>query len=921
MPLIRIGFSVSKKAIFKRAALIYLPVIALLSIVILLGIRLDGQSRIERIGIRENSRVQIARELIAQDFSEADSDLHVIASLTSLRHYLDSSNPARRDELAKVFVLLSKEKYHYDQVRLLNASGMEIIRVNYNDGQPAVVPREQLQDKSDRYYFRESIKLGQGKTYVSPLDLNIEQGQLEIPYKPMIRFGMPVFDSAGRKQGVIVLNYLGEKLLQDFRGSMQGGDPRNGMLLNREGYWLSSAKAEDEWGFMLGRNERTFGHDFPEQWRTISSSDAGTLLTDQGLFVYDTANPLLTGKRAPISSNMPRTSGQQESNGQEYYWKVVSFVPHEDLTGAAFYNQAGGKILLAMVYLLLALAAWIIAVVTLSRKQVRADLLDALAKAKRFGEAMNNVPAYVYIKSKQHQYVYGNRQVLELFQCSEEELPDSDDSEFFPPEAVARLREVDDRVLERGETTREEIDVAPGTPNHRVYWEVKHPIYDDNGEIWGLSGISTDITERKQAEQILALHAELVQQMAEGMVLIGAGNGVIEFVNPAFERMFGYAPGELDGKQVAILNAPSDKTPEETAGAIMEALRQAGVWNGEIENVRKDGTRFWCLAGVSTFVHPKYGEVWLSIHQDITERKRIEDALRRSSEEIEDLYNHAPCGYHSLDEHGLIVRMNHSELEWLGYSREEVVGKLHFSDLLIPHSQQTFRENFPRFLKLGYVHDLEFEVRRKDGTVLPVLLSATAVRDADGRLIMSRSTIFDLTERKKLERELERQARIDMLTGLNNRRHFFELAEHELARARRHDEPLTVLMLDVDHFKRVNDTYGHHVGDMVLRKMSEVCTQTLRENDILGRMGGEEFAILFPETGRSQALETAERLRLAVANTDVQIAPGKSVRFTVSIGVAFFSAADVNVDAILKRADAVLYEAKNTGRNRVCSEA
>lgn len=86
-------------------------------------------------------------------------------------------------------------------------------------------------------------------------------------------------------------------------------------------------------------------------------------------------------------------------------------------------------------------------------------------------------------------------------------------------------------------------------------------------------------------------------------------------------------------------------------------------------------------------------------------------------------------------------------------------------------------------------------------------------------------------------------------------------------------------------------------------------------------MGGEEFAILFPETGRSQALETAERLRLAVANTDVQIAPGKSVHFTVSIGVAFFSAADVNVDAILKRADAVLYEAKNTGRNRVCSEA
>lgn len=798
MPLIRPGFSVSKKALFKRAALIYLPVIVLLSIVILLSIRQDGQGRIERAEMRENSRVQIALERVAQDFSEADSDLHVIASLTSLRHYLDSGNPAWRDELARVFVVLSKEKRHYDQVRLLNASGMEIIRVNYNDGQPAIAPREQLQNKSDRYYFRESIKLGQGKTYVSPLDLNIEQGQLEIPYKPIIRFGMPVFDRAGRKQGAIVLNYLGGKLLRDFRGAMQGSDLRNGMLLNREGYWLSSRKADDEWGFMLSRNERTFGHDFPEQWRTISSSDAGTLLTAQGLFVYDTVYPLLTGKRASISSSMPRTSGQQESNGREYYWKIVSFVPHEVLTGAALYNQTGGRIILAMVYLLLALAAWIIALVTLYRKQARAEL--AASKA-RYDELVRSIPVGVY-----------------LF--------------------------------------RFHTDGSMG-------FEYVSPVFCQ------ILGLDEDVVLRDAGTAFAAAHPE------DRDSLIRLNREAVTSLQPFF-------------------------------------------WEGRF--IVRGETR-WILIESDSAPQDGDGSLWSGVVSDITERKRIEEALRRSSEEIEDLYDHAPCGYHSLDEHGMIVRMNHTELEWLGYSREEVVSKMHFPDLLTPDSQQTFRESFPRFLKLGYEYDLEFELKRKDGSVLPILLGATAVRDADGRLTMSRSTLFDLTERKKLERELERQARIDMLTGLNNRRHFFELAEHELARARRHDQPLAVLMLDVDHFKRVNDTYGHHVGDMVLRKMSEVCIQTLRENDILGRMGGEEFAILFPETGRLQALETAERLRQAVANTEVQITQGKSVHFAVSIGVAFFAAADVNVDAILKRADAALYEAKNTGRNRVCSEA
>ncbi len=147
---------------------------------------------------------------------------------------------------------------------------------------------------------------------------------------------------------------------------------------------------------------------------------------------------------------------------------------------------------------------------------------------------------------------------------------------------------------------------------------------------------------------------------------------------------------------------------------------------------------------------------------ELTERKRAEEALRRSAEEIRDLYNHAPCGYHSLNKDGLFTRVNDTELQWLGYTREEVVGKMKFTDFLADGNLKTFENSFPRLKTEGSVHDIEVEMTRRDGTTLPVLLSATALRDSEGNYVMSRSTMFDMTERKQAEkvlRESEKQLR------------------------------------------------------------------------------------------------------------------------------------------------------------------
>jgi diguanylate cyclase (GGDEF)-like protein len=169
----------------------------------------------------------------------------------------------------------------------------------------------------------------------------------------------------------------------------------------------------------------------------------------------------------------------------------------------------------------------------------------------------------------------------------------------------------------------------------------------------------------------------------------------------------------------------------------------------------------------------------------------------------------------------------------------------------------------------------------------------------------------------ELQRELEREAHTDLLTGCVSRRHFLDVTRLELARSRRHDEEVSLLMLDLDHFKAINDLHGHLVGDLVLQKLVQVCTAALRSEDTMGRLGGEEFAILLPETGREKAMEVAARLCAGIAMAEVHLDGEPAIRFTASIGVATLTADDFSVSAMLDRADHALYEAKRAGRNRV----
>ncbi|MCX7207677.1 MAG: diguanylate cyclase [Proteobacteria bacterium] len=211
-------------------------------------------------------------------------------------------------------------------------------------------------------------------------------------------------------------------------------------------------------------------------------------------------------------------------------------------------------------------------------------------------------------------------------------------------------------------------------------------------------------------------------------------------------------------------------------------------------------------------------------------------------------------------------------------------------------------------------HNIEVVLQRKNGQPFWGSLSMSISETSQSTTLMI--GISDITIKKQLETDLQHRATIDSLSGLFNRAYFTEQANHEIARAKRNQQPLLVIMLDIDHFKRINDNWGHDIGDKAIQSLAELCRSTLRDIDIIGRIGGEEFAILLPETDLEKGFPVAERLRQRIEAQRIVLPNQQTLQFTASIGVSTLCADDQKIDQILKRADLALYQAKNEGRNQ-----
>lgn len=265
----------------------------------------------------------------------------------------------------------------------------------------------------------------------------------------------------------------------------------------------------------------------------------------------------------------------------------------------------------------------------------------------------------------------------------------------------------------------------------------------------------TDIKDTKKLEQELLLSSEIIKNMADGVYLVRISDGIIVYTNPKFEQMFGYNMGEMLGEHVAIVNAPTDKNPKETAKEIMEIVEKTGEWHGEVNNIKKDGTPFWCYANVSVFDHPEYGKVLIAVHNDITERKKVEGKYQMLVEKMSD-------GLGIIDPDGRITFVNAAFCNMWGYEEKEIVGHL-TTDFLDDENKAIFLAQV-ELRKKGIAESYEITWSVNKGKVT-TLMNPTVIYDSSGKMTGAFALLTDITGRKKDEESSTRLALMAEITS------------------------------------------------------------------------------------------------------------------------------------------------------------
>ncbi|MHB8880485.1 MAG: sensor domain-containing diguanylate cyclase [Thermodesulfovibrionales bacterium] len=451
------------------------------------------------------------------------------------------------------------------------------------------------------------------------------------------------------------------------------------------------------------------------------------------------------------------------------------------------------------------------------------------------------------------------------------------------------------------------------TGGRKIHSEVSiSPIRDESGRVVKVIHVSRNITARIAAETEMRKLSTAVDKAAD-MIVMTDTRGIIEYVNPAFEAVTGYTREEAVGRTPRILK--SGIHGEEFYRELWETILAGNIYRNVFVNRKKNGELYYDECTI-TPIRNEQNEIthFIATAKVITDRIMAENALRESEERMRTITEMAASAIVMIDAGGLVSFWNPAAEKLFGYTAAEAMG-MDLHTIIVPRRHyEDFRKGFSGFSVTGegaiVGRALEMTAQNKDGREFPVDLSISGIRIKEQWHAVG--IIRDITERKEAEHKLREYAEKDALTGIMNRRKFYEVLQQEKERAVRYARSLSLILFDIDHFKAVNDTYGHAVGDKVLKTVSAVVAEHIRGSDILGRVGGEEFAVLAAETTLESAVALAEKIRSAVEAAE-QDPAGK---ITISIGVSAY-ADGITTDEFVRRADEALYDAKNNGRNRV----
>jgi len=500
-----------------------------------------------------------------------------------------------------------------------------------------------------------------------------------------------------------------------------------------------------------------------------------------------------------------------------------------------------------------------------------------------------------------------------MFQMSNEEMCDTVMEKLHVDRAhYVEFGMLSEQAFEGGETA--DFEFTMRRKNGDVF-PTEHSIsllHDDEGTPLGFVSVIRDISERKEAELDLRQSEEkfrrIFETIEEGYIVTDL-DGVIKMVNPATSMLLGYGETDLIDKDMGMLYSDSEERAQ-----LKSALAAKGSVRGFHLNVsRRDGSIIIVEANAHLLLDEGGTPIGMEgTFRDITARIEADKVLREREKQYRAFFENNHAIMLLVDpKSGNIVDANPAASNFYGYSVDEM-RSMQASDISVQSEEEIYQEMFKARSEKRVYFILKHKLANGEERDVEVYSGPIMVQGSQ----FLYSVIHDVTERIRLECDMKYMATTDALTGADNRHQFFLRASSELKRAQRYGHPLAVLMLDIDYFKSINDTYGHQTGDVVLKGLTALSKATLRETDIFGRLGGEEFAAVLPETELRAAVQVARRLCEDLSKLSITV-KDDDVRFTVSIGVSLATKNDAVIEDVINRADEALYKAKRMGRNRV----